>query len=517
MVQHYLVVDEGLGRERLILLADKLTIGRDAANDIQLSDSSVSKQHAAIRLLRGHPVIEDLGSRNGIVINDERVKKALLHSGDTLKLGNSTLRFVQKTASPTRDELNREVTAEAAGGDISLHGGALPSRRVLEAVSRAPLFAGFTKEQLARICQGATLFVFAAGQTIVRQGDRGRALYLILDGMVRVSTRDNGGKEVFVFFLKEDQIFGEMSFLTGLPCTATVRAENETLICELRGEVMRQIANSSPGLKGAMEEYYRDVLKMWEGRKKAAGIKERRRAPRFNMALRVDFSMSPTAGLPAEVLGKTFQAQSTDISVSGARVKVQDPSLLRLPMGQALRMAIFLPHPWGTIHCQGLLRNVSQEKGESDVACLGAEFAEMATADKGTLERFLIEGETAAAAKILVADDDAPVRELLGNFLKGKGYQVVLAANGEEVLKLAASEKPHVILLDVWLPQLDGIKVCQRLKANEKTRAIPIIVATGVEDTLLQALEAGADDFVSQPYRVEEIATLISMKLRDRG
>jgi hypothetical protein len=263
MVEHYLVVNEGLVRERLIPLMDKLTIGRDAANDIQLSDSSVSKHHAVVRLLRGHPVIEDLGSRNGIVINDEQVKKALLHSGDTLKLGNSTLRFLQKTASPTTDELNREVSAkDAGGGDTSLHGGALPSRRILEAVSRAPLFAGFTKEQLARICQGATLFVFAAGQTIVRQGDRGRALYLILDGVVRVNTRDNGGKEVFVFFLKEDQIFGEMSFLTGLPCTATVRAENETLICELRGEVMRQIASSSPGLKGAMEGYYQDVLKM---------------------------------------------------------------------------------------------------------------------------------------------------------------------------------------------------------------------------------------------------------------
>jgi pSer/pThr/pTyr-binding forkhead associated (FHA) protein len=171
MVDHYLVVDEGLVRERLIPLADKLTIGRDAANDIQLSDSSVSKHHAVVRLLRGHPVIEDLGSRNGVVVNDERVKKALLHSGDTLKLGNSTLRFVQETASPTSDELNREVTAkDAGGGDISLHGGALPSRQILEAVSRAPLFAGFTKEQLARICQGATSLSSPQGRPSYAKG-----------------------------------------------------------------------------------------------------------------------------------------------------------------------------------------------------------------------------------------------------------------------------------------------------------------------------------------------------------
>jgi DNA-binding response OmpR family regulator len=160
---------------------------------------------------------------------------------------------------------------------------------------------------------------------------------------------------------------------------------------------------------------------------------------------------------------------------------------------------------------------VSQENGKADVACLGAEFAEMATADKGTLERFLIKGETPAVAKVLVADNDPPVRELLANFLKGKGYEVVLAASGEEVLELAAGENPHVILLGMWIPGLDGIKVCQRLKADDKTGSIPIIVASAVEEMLIEALEAGADDFVSQPYQVEEIATLIRMKLRDCG
>ncbi len=267
MVEHYLVVEAGLVRERFIPLADQLTMGRDAANDIQLADPSVSKHHAVVRLLKGHPVIEDLGTLNGTVINDERVKKALLRSGDTLKLGNSTLRFVQKTASPMGDDPKaaREVAAEDAGKGMALQGGALPSRRVLKAVSRAPLFSGFTKKQLARICQEATLSIFKAGQTIMRQGDQGQALYLILDGMVRLSTRDANGKEVLVFLLREDQIFGEMSFLTGLPCSGTVRAEQDTLICELRGEVMRQIASTSPSLKGAMEEYYREVLKEWEG------------------------------------------------------------------------------------------------------------------------------------------------------------------------------------------------------------------------------------------------------------
>jgi adenylate cyclase len=72
-----------------------LAIGRDPENDIRLSDRSVSKRHALVRLVGGQYVIEDLGSLNGIFINGERVKKAMLRSGDTLRLGHTILRFIR--------------------------------------------------------------------------------------------------------------------------------------------------------------------------------------------------------------------------------------------------------------------------------------------------------------------------------------------------------------------------------------------------------------------------------------
>jgi DNA-binding response OmpR family regulator len=73
-----------------------------------------------------------------------------------------------------------------------------------------------------------------------------------------------------------------------------------------------------------------------------------------------------------------------------------------------------------------------------------------------------------------------------------------------------------VILLDIRLPDLDGIEVCARLRSNEKTRSIPVIVATAFEDTAVDAFDAGADDFVSKPFQLTEIALRVGAMLRVR-
>lgn len=120
------------------------------------------------------------------------------------------------------------------------------------------------------------------------------------------------------------------------------------------------------------------------------------------------------------------------------------------------------------------------------------------------------------AEKILVADDEQEIRNLLDHFLKDQGYEVVLASDGNQALKLAAEENPQVIILDIKMPGLDGLEVCKQLKENEQTKLIPVIVITGFEDNKMEALNIGADDFVNKPFDMAEISSRVRSALRIR-
>jgi two-component system alkaline phosphatase synthesis response regulator PhoP len=516
MINYYLVVQEGLLREKVFRLTDQVSIGRDAGNDIEVSDPSVSKQHALVYLVDGEPVVKDVASLNGTFVNGEQISKAVLRDGDTIKVGNTIIRFVRK--GETRQELaveTRELEGREMPAGVVEPGESPPSRRILDAISRVPLFAGFGPEQVMRLAQAAHLSVFEQGRMIARQGDAPKVLYVILDGKVRTWMYDNQGKETSISFLGENQAFDEVSFLAGLPCSVTVRAEEETLICELTYDAVRGIVESSPGVKNTLEKYSQELVKAREARKPAVVMTEPANAPRFKTGLPVEFSLSPSAEVDRELQERVFRARGTDLSSAGIRLRVEEPALLQLPLGVVIRMTVSMPRSWGTLRCLGALRDVSKTEGDPDGAYLGVEFGSTAAAQKKILERFLSsDGDQAVAEKVLVVDDEAPIRGAVRDFLGGAGYQVVEAANGEEALELAEQERPDLILLDIRMPELDGVATCTRLKGNPKTHSIPIIIATAYGDTLVEALEAGADDFVNKPFQLEEIELRVRSLLR---
>jgi DNA-binding NtrC family response regulator len=111
------------------------------------------------------------------------------------------------------------------------------------------------------------------------------------------------------------------------------------------------------------------------------------------------------------------------------------------------------------------------------------------------------------AATVLIVDDEPFHVELLAQELGAVGYRTVGASSGEEALALAAQAQPDLILLDVRMPGISGFEACRRLKANEATRAIPVIVLTALTETFekVRAFREGAVDYVTKPFETEEL------------
>jgi DNA-binding response OmpR family regulator len=108
---------------------------------------------------------------------------------------------------------------------------------------------------------------------------------------------------------------------------------------------------------------------------------------------------------------------------------------------------------------------------------------------------------------VLAADDDEDILELVAFRLERSGYTVVRARDGEEAVELARQAKPDLAVLDVMMPKLDGFEVTRRLRADEATRRMPIILLTArAQDADLQrGFEAGADDYVRKPFSPQEL------------
>jgi len=119
--------------------------------------------------------------------------------------------------------------------------------------------------------------------------------------------------------------------------------------------------------------------------------------------------------------------------------------------------------------------------------------------------------------KILIVEDDPDIQELLHFNLEKAGYQTFRAENGEEGLLLARKQTPDLIILDLLLPEMDGLEVCRRIRRDPTLQHLPIIMVTakGEEMDRVVGLELGADDYVVKPFSIRELILRIQ-KVLDR-
>jgi DNA-binding response OmpR family regulator len=121
--------------------------------------------------------------------------------------------------------------------------------------------------------------------------------------------------------------------------------------------------------------------------------------------------------------------------------------------------------------------------------------------------------------KILVAEDERDIRDLIAFTLQFAGYQVVSAADGQEAVELAVKETPDLILMDVRMPRMSGYEACRRIKTEPALQAVPIVFlsAKGQESEIRLGMEAGAEEYVVKPFAPAELVERVKQLLTKYG
>ena len=120
-------------------------------------------------------------------------------------------------------------------------------------------------------------------------------------------------------------------------------------------------------------------------------------------------------------------------------------------------------------------------------------------------------------AKILVVEDEPEIRILVKTMLEKAGYSVVEAEDGEAALRLVNEEEPDLVLLDVMIPCIEGWEVCRRIRENEATRRIPIIMVTvrTTDEDIQRSVECGANAHINKPFDQRELLDTIKKLLSE--
>ena len=119
-------------------------------------------------------------------------------------------------------------------------------------------------------------------------------------------------------------------------------------------------------------------------------------------------------------------------------------------------------------------------------------------------------------ATVLIVDDDPENLRLLGSILSPRGYRVSVAKSGPEALAWAERQMPDLVILDVMMEGMDGMEVCRRLKAEPRTRDVPVLFLTGLSDAWDRTFEAGGVDFISKPFHAGEVLARVDAHLTIR-
>lgn len=125
---------------------------------------------------------------------------------------------------------------------------------------------------------------------------------------------------------------------------------------------------------------------------------------------------------------------------------------------------------------------------------------------------------SSAVSKILIVDDNASNLQLIANALSSLNIEMLYATSGMEAVTLAVQNKPELILLDIMMPGMDGFATCRKIRAEPKTRDIPVlfITARSDEESIIRGFECGGQDYITKPFNLQELKARVLTHLQLR-
>jgi len=401
MKQCYLAFEIGSMQKTIYPLLGPTTIGRSADNTITLPDPTTSRNHAKVMFAEGAWVVQDLGSANGIIFSGQRVDRVVLKSGDVFKIGGISFRFIEKELSGKSDQLFETVQILAAASDDADFDVSVQkkendaeqskpwSERLQDAVAAIPFFSPLDADDRKELADAATLHVFNAGEMILREGDPGRSIYVVLDGRVRVFTRDHHGEELELAVLGVGHFFGEMSFLTGKPRSGSVAALDTSVVVELSYTSMRKVVKAHPAVKKVLVEYYQDRLGSTSQKRAEVRMEKPKKEAASKERIQVKIIVLPQTTPGGAVKASSWPGISVDINESAVVIRVQGAPADAFKVQAEVRLEIELPEPWGEIRTLGTIRRVKPALTDENITMVGVDYSGIADSEAKKLKEYL--------------------------------------------------------------------------------------------------------------------------------
>jgi CRP-like cAMP-binding protein len=332
------------------------------------------------------------------MINGKLVDKHALKSNDIFKLGEIEFCFIENETPKDSARLADTVEvllASAAYLDIlgEKKSAEFWTERLRDVISAIPFFSFLDPVERNKLTDTATLHGFKAGEMIIRKGDPGRSIYVVLSGRVNVSLRGHHGSELELDIIGESEFFGEMSFLTGKPRLVNVRAIETTMLMELSFTSMRRLVQQNSAVKKTLLDFYHDKLKKIKAKRLEIGIEERRRDPRVNEQLSVLVVMLPKTTPTDQVISRSWKGDSVDISKSGILVSLPNSEPEEFQLNAQVLLEIDLEGDFGKVRTAGIVRRALLYEVKKNTTLLGIQFIGMTDTDSKRLNS-LIYGKT---------------------------------------------------------------------------------------------------------------------------